>query len=79
MRRTGIWLVGLLLFWMGVLSAAPCAPSPTALCLNGSRFRAEVSWRDSHGRTINIVPNTLSQGGVSVAEYTVFTLTHTPQ
>ena len=33
------------------LSAAPCTTSPTALCLNGSRFEAHVSWRDSHGRT----------------------------
>ena len=33
------------------LSAAPCTPSPTTLCLNDSRFEVEVSWRDSRGRT----------------------------
>ncbi len=33
------------------LSAAPCAPSQTTLCLNASRFEVEVSWRDSRGRT----------------------------
>ncbi len=33
------------------LSAAPCAPSETTLCLNDSRFEVEVSWRDSGGRT----------------------------
>ncbi len=33
------------------LSAAPCTPSSTVLCLNDSRFEVEVSWRDSRGRT----------------------------
>ena len=27
-------------------SASGCAPSPTAMCLNGNRFRVEVDWRD---------------------------------
>lgn len=26
-------------------TASPCTPGPTALCLNGGRFRAEVKWR----------------------------------
>ena len=33
------------------LSAVPCAPSTTRLCLNGARFAAEVSWRDFQGNT----------------------------
>ena len=50
MRKTALW-VGGLLFAAEALSAAPCAPSPTTLCLNASRFEVEVSWRDSRGRT----------------------------
>jgi len=30
-------------------AAATCAPTATSLCLNGGRFRAEVSWRDFAG------------------------------
>jgi hypothetical protein len=30
-------------------AAAACAPTATSLCLNGGRFRAEVSWRDFVG------------------------------
>src|SRR6266567_4186051 len=33
------------------LSAAPCAPSATRLCLNGGRFAADVTWRDFQGNT----------------------------
>ena len=50
MRRL-LTLVGASLLATASLSAAPCAPSPTRLCLNASRFEAEVSWRDSRGRT----------------------------
>ncbi len=31
--------------------AASCAPSSTALCLEGGRFRVEVAWREFGGRT----------------------------
>jgi hypothetical protein len=50
MRRTLALAAGSLLL-ATALSAAPCAPSPTTLCLNDSRFEVEVSWRDSRGRT----------------------------
>ena len=50
MRRILASLVGLVLS-ATALSAAPCAPSATTLCLNDSRFEVEVSWRDSRGRT----------------------------
>ena len=50
MRRF-LALLGGFLFLSAALSAAPCTPSPTALCLNDSRFEVEVSWRDSRGRT----------------------------
>ena len=30
-------------------AAASCAPTATSLCLNGGRFRAEVTWRDFAG------------------------------
>jgi len=50
MRRLLAFLVGSLVL-AATLSAAPCTPSPTALCLNASRFEVEVSWRDSRGRT----------------------------
>ncbi|HYK42811.1 MAG TPA: hypothetical protein VE007_10520 [Thermoanaerobaculia bacterium] len=33
------------------LSAVPCAPTATRLCLNGNRFAAEVTWRDFQGNT----------------------------
>ncbi|MDQ6894906.1 MAG: hypothetical protein M3167_19805 [Acidobacteriota bacterium] len=32
-------------------AATACAPNSTSLCLNGGRFRAEVSWRDFTGNT----------------------------
>ena len=35
----------------GNLGAGTCTPSPTVLCLNDSRFRIEVSWRDFEART----------------------------
>jgi hypothetical protein len=50
MRRILVALAGSLLSAAALL-AAPCAPSPTTLCLNASRFEVEVSWRDSRGRT----------------------------
>ena len=34
---------------MSASAAATCAPTATTLCLNGGRFRAEVSWRDFAG------------------------------
>lgn len=38
-----------------LLSAAPliadCQAGPTALCLNGGRFRVEIGWKDFAGRT----------------------------
>src|SRR5947207_3437268 len=42
--------LGLLLF-AARLSAQPCAPTPTRLCLNAGRFSTEVSWRDFAGNT----------------------------
>jgi hypothetical protein len=33
------------------LLAAPCAASPTQLCLNSSRFQVAVHWQDSRGRS----------------------------
>ena len=30
---------------------ATCAAGPTALCLNGGRFRVEIAWKDFSGRT----------------------------
>ena len=50
MRQVLVSLGGYLLL-SAVLSAAPCTPSPTTLCLNDSRFEVEVSWRDSRDRT----------------------------
>ncbi len=50
MRRTLALAAGSLLL-ATALSAAPCTPSGTTLCLNDSRFEVEVSWRDSRGRT----------------------------
>ena len=50
MRRLLASVAGSLLLGTA-LSAAPCASSPTTLCLNDSRFEVEVSWRDSRGRT----------------------------
>lgn len=32
-------------------AGAGCTPTPTSLCLNQGRFRAEVSWRDFQGNT----------------------------
>jgi hypothetical protein len=34
--------------WMG---KAACVAGPTALCLNGGRFRVEIAWKDFTGRT----------------------------
>src|SRR5262249_41883480 len=33
------------------LSAAPCAPSATHLCLSGGRFDVKVAWKDFSGNT----------------------------
>lgn len=43
----------LLALWAcsAALSAAPCAPSATALCLSGQRFHVEVQWKDFQGNT----------------------------
>ena len=49
--RRGLACVAGFLLCAAAVSAAPCTPSPTALCLNDSRFEVEVSWRDSRGRT----------------------------
>ena len=49
--RRGLACVAGFLLCAAALSAAPCTPSPTALCLNDSRFEVEVSWRDSRART----------------------------
>jgi len=47
-------LVILAVIALGV-SAAPqvtdCQPGPTALCLNGGRFKVEAAWKDFAGRT----------------------------
>jgi hypothetical protein len=51
MGRATLWVAFLGLLAAEGLAAAPCAPSPTTLCLNASRFEVEVSWRDSRGRT----------------------------
>jgi hypothetical protein len=51
MRKATLWITGLLLLTASALAADPCSPSPTTLCLNTSRFRVEVSWRDSRDRT----------------------------
>jgi hypothetical protein len=50
MRRI-LATVGGIVLSVAALAAAPCTQSPTALCLNDSRFEVEVSWRDSRGRT----------------------------
>ncbi len=50
MRKILVSLAGSVLCVTALL-AAPCAQSPTTLCLNASRFEVEVSWRDSRGRT----------------------------
>lgn len=34
---------------VGAATAATCNPTPTSLCLNGSRFRIEVEWKDFQG------------------------------
>jgi len=38
-------------FGSGALSAAPCVPSPTRLCLSGGRFAVEATWKDGEGAT----------------------------
>ncbi|HSK76602.1 MAG TPA: ELWxxDGT repeat protein [Thermoanaerobaculia bacterium] len=37
--------------WAFPLEGPACQPSPTVLCLNGGRFKVEVSWRDFSGNT----------------------------
>jgi ELWxxDGT repeat protein len=37
--------------WAFPLGGPACQPSPTTLCLNGGRFKVEVSWRDFSGNT----------------------------
>lgn len=36
-------------FGSGALSAAPCVPSPTRICLSGGRFAVEATWKDVLG------------------------------
>jgi hypothetical protein len=54
MRRKGAWtsaLVAAACLWAAALQAAPCAPGTTTLCLSGSRFKVQVSWKDFQDRT----------------------------
>jgi len=37
--------------WLERVNRLSCAPSDTALCLNGGRFRVEAEWRTPQGRT----------------------------
>ncbi len=37
--------------WLQRMNRLSCAPSDTALCLNGGRFRVEAEWRTPQGRT----------------------------
>ena len=44
-------------------AASPCSSGPTTLCLNGGRFRVEVAWLTSDGRTgtgtaVSLTPET---------------------
>ncbi|HEX7181395.1 MAG TPA: hypothetical protein VF756_06100 [Thermoanaerobaculia bacterium] len=48
-----------------VYDADGCAPSPTALCLVGGRFRVEATWEDFAQRTGAGHPVPLGQGGGS--------------
>ena len=50
MTRKGLCSI---LFALGATTAlaAPCSPSPTALCLSGGRFEVQVTWKDFQGRT----------------------------
>ena len=50
MRKTLVSLAGILLFAAAV-SAAPCTPSATSLCLSSGRFQVSVSWTDFQNRT----------------------------
>jgi hypothetical protein len=61
--RKGLFGLFTGLLTTAALSAAPCTPAPTTLCLNSSRFEVDVSWRDSRGRTgvgqaVSITPDT---------------------
>jgi len=50
--------------WSFPLGGAPgCQPSPTSLCLNGGRFRVELTWRTLDGQTgagqaVGLTPDT---------------------
>jgi hypothetical protein len=48
-----------------VYDDAGCVPSPTALCLQGNRFRVEVAWKDFEGHTGNGHAVPLQGGGDS--------------
>lgn len=45
---------------------APCTPGPTALCLQGGRYRVEVTWRDFAGKTGagSVVPGAAADSGL---------------
>jgi len=50
--------------WLQRVNLLSCAPSDTALCLNGGRFRVEAEWRTPQGRTgrARAVPLTTDTG-----------------
>ena len=50
MTRTGLALA---LWTLGTAAAgaAPCSPSPAALCLSGGRFEVKATWKDFQGKT----------------------------
>ena len=50
--------------WLARVDRLSCAPSDTALCLNGGRFRVEAEWRTPQGRTgrARAVPLTADTG-----------------
>ncbi len=50
--------------WLERVNRLSCAPSDTALCLNGGRFRVEAEWRTPQGRTgrARAVPLTADTG-----------------
>ena len=50
MTKTGLALA---LWTLGTAAAgaAPCSPSPAALCLSGGRFEVKATWKDFQGNT----------------------------
>lgn len=51
MRRIVGWLAGIFVLAAAPLTAAPCVPSATSLCLSAQRFGVEVQWKDFQGHT----------------------------